>query len=182
MTEDAKQYVGFIEQPVTEDGLLKLSKLADEQKKLEKEIFDVESNLEILRDKLKNISTELIPSLMEELGMQEFKTSSGLCIKVQEKLHCSIYKEKKAQALQWLIDNGFSSIVKNEVRVSFSKDEFNKAHELAETLRSDKFPALEEQNVHAQVLKSTISNCLKTGINVPLDLFSVFRQRSSVIG
>ncbi len=176
---DEEKYLEFTD--LSEDGMSRLSKLTSEQLSLQIKLEKLEKEAAEVKEKLRNISETLIPDLMESLNMESFTTSAGLCVEVKQKIRTSITETNRQEAIKWLVNNGFAASVKNEVKVSFSKDEYDKAQNLAADLRDKNFPALENQTVHPQTLQSIVTNCLKDGVNIPLELFSVFRQRSTKI-
>lgn len=159
----------------------RLSKLTSDQLALEIKLEKLEKEASEVKEKLRNISETLIPDLMESLSMESFTTAAGLCVEVKQTIRASITETNRQEAIKWLIENGFAASVKNEVKVSFSKDEYEKAQNLATDLREKNFPALENQTIHPQTLKSIVTTCLKDGVNIPLELFSVFRQRTTKI-
>ena len=74
---------------------------------------------------LRKYATELVPDAMDELGMQSLTTANGVDITIRDDVHVHISEDNKPQAFTWLRDNNHEDIIKNQVVVSFNKNEDN---------------------------------------------------------
>jgi hypothetical protein len=175
MSHDYSEHV----QPQSEDGLAQLSRLAEEQLERQKAVAAAEAELEKRKDELRDIQEVTIPELMEELGIETFTTSNGLKVSVKEDIRASILAANKAQAFQWLRDNGHSAIIKRIVKVQFGMGEDEQAEQAIEALGD--LPVEDESNVHWQTLCRFARELLSEGQEIPEELFSVHRQRVSKI-
>lgn len=165
------------------DKLELLSKLAEEQRDLEVKIAQEEERLGRLRDTLKEISERKLPELMDELKLEEFKTSSGLKIKISEKVRASIPAARMDEAIEWLDSHGHDKLVKRQFVILFNKDEEAWANKFQADLNKRKKPVncTQKKDIHNRTLVSFVSGELKEGHELPLDLFGVFRQRVSSV-
>lgn len=180
-TNDALAYAQYTDSTATsENALAELSRLADEQAQAAVRVTDLEAMLEVARDRLREISERIIPEKMDELGMEEFKTRTGLKIKIKETIRTSIPKQRQGEAYRWLRDNGFGALLKRNVAVKFGKGDDESAEQLAKEL-SEKFEVEDNTSVHPSTLKAFVNEQLTGGAEIPLDLFGVHRQREAVI-
>ena len=175
MSHDYSEHV----QPQSEDGLAQLSRLAEEQLERQKAVAAAEAELEKRKDELRETAEVAIPELMEELGIETFTTSNGLKVSVKEDIRASILAANKAQAFQWLRDNGHSAIIKRIVKVQFGMGEDDQAEQAIEALGD--LPVEDESNVHWQTLCRFAREMLSEGQEIPEELFSIHRQRVSKI-
>jgi len=168
-------------QPSTSDSTLaQLSKLAEEQAGVQAKVAYLEAQLAAARDELKDLAERQVPELMDEVGISEFKTSSGLKIKIAETIRASISKVNAARAFAWLKEHGHAALIKSEVSVAFGKGCESDAEALAKQL-SQNFEVEMNTSVHPQTLAAWVRERLGEGEEVPLDLFGVHRQRVSKI-
>ena len=76
---------------------------------------------------------ELIVQLMEERGVRSIKMKDGQSVGHKTFYTGTITKEKQEEAFQWLRDNGYDDIIKNQVVVKFGRAEDEKADSLYRT-------------------------------------------------
>lgn len=178
---DALAYAQYADSTATsENALAELSRLADEQAQAAAQVADLEAQLDKARDRFRDISERIIPEKMDELGMEEFKTRTGLKIKIKEAIRASIPKARQGEAFRWLRDNGYAGLIKRNVAIKFGKGEDETAEELAKQL-SEKFEVEDNTSVHPSTLKAFVNEQLSNGVEIPMELFGVHRQRVSVI-
>lgn len=118
-------------------------------------------------NELTHLQREVIPAVMSELGMQEFKADDGTVVSLTEGVSASIPPEKKAAAMRWLRVNGHEGIVKRELLIADHVDELAAEAENHEATYNIK------ESVHAATLKSWAKEMLLHGAELPDDLFNV---------
>ena len=165
------------------DKLRVLVRLAEKQRDIETSIAQVEERLSKLRDELKEISERKLPEAMDDLKFEEFKTSSGLKIKINERIRASIPASRMDEAVHWLDQHGHDKLVKRQFVILFNKDEESWANKFQADLnkRKRQVNCTQKKDIHNRTLVSFVSNELKEGHDLPLDLFGVFRQRVSSV-
>lgn len=164
-----------------EEELTKITKLAEKQLQCEKNIAQIEDKLVAAKQEWSDIAEKQLPEIMDRLGLTEFRTKSGIRVEVDEKVRCSLSKENKPKAHDWLEKNGYGGIIKSAVVVGFSRNEIKEANELISELKSRKRIAVLERKVEPATLTAFVKTQLEEGKNIPVDIFGVFRQRSSKI-
>lgn len=173
-------YLDYV-QPQTAGGeLSQLSALAERQAAAQAKVADLEAQLNKAREELRDIAERQVPELMDRIGIDEFKTTTGLKIKIDETIRASIPKAKAPLALAWLKNNGHGSLIKRVVSVTFGRGEEEKADELCRRLAGE-FEVDDNASVHPSTLAAFVREKLRNGEEIPLDLFGVHRQRVAKI-
>ena len=181
-TVDNSDYLAYADAKPTAGGdLARLADLANEQADAEAQVARIQAELNRAQERLKDISERQVPELMDQLGLETFKTRTGLVIEVDETIRASIPKARSVEAFAWLRAHNHEALIKREVVIQFSKGEDEKALALLEELNNKGLPAEDESSVHASTLSAWVREKLKKGEDVPVDLFGVFRQRRSKI-
>lgn len=178
---DATSYLDYVQAASDSGGeLSQLSQLAELQAAAASKVAQLEAQLNSAREELKDIAERQVPELMDQVGVAEFKTASGLKIKIDETIRASIPKAKAPLAFAWLKANGHAGLIKRVVSVAFGKGEDEKAEALHHRLQGD-FEVDDVANVHPSTLAAFVREKLREGEELPLDLFGVHRQRIAKI-
>jgi hypothetical protein len=133
----------------------------------------LEAQLKERKAALTKIRQEDLPELMLEVGLSEFRLSTGERLVVKEEISCAITEAKYPQALQWLTDHGHGALIKTVVAVEFGRGDLEAARECAARLNEDGLPAVSQEVVHPMTLKAFIKERLAAGESIPFDLFGV---------
>lgn len=156
-----------------EDVLGRISILADKMRDKQKEIAEAEMHLKQLKEQHRQISEEQLPELFERVGMEELKTRSGLPLKLKERVHTSVSKERKPKAIAWLDEHGHGGMVKRTVVVEFDKTKEDKVKALLRLIGRNWPNHRTELDVHGSTVKAFVKQQLKDGKEIPIDLFGV---------
>ena len=105
-----------------------VERLEDLQKRLELQ----EENMKNTKKELEHISGEVIPTMMSEMGLSHLKLMDGSSVDVKPNYSATITVANREAAFNWLRQNGLGDIIKNEISVSFGRNEDNKAADYAE--------------------------------------------------
>ena len=119
------------------DRTTNINKLADKIKELQANQQQLEIQEDAIKQKKKDIeylSGEVIPTMLSEMGLSFLKLQDGSSVEVKTNYSATITQANKEKAFNWLRENGLSDIIKNEISVSFGRNEDNKAADYA-TLR-----------------------------------------------
>jgi len=172
--EDLKQDAGDLKK-LQDDDLSGLSKLIQKQLDLDSEIENMEETLKDMKREREVLSSETIPTKMQELGNNETIMKDGSKVTVKEGFHCRIPKAREDEALQYLKDNDLGDIIKNQVSTSFGTGEDNMAGDLAGYIESN-FGITPDvkKSVHPSTLKATLKKRHEEGLTDPDDLFGIF--------
>ena len=157
----------------TED-LSKLSEQVLKLKDLEDEVKMKEKNLNDLKKDLEKISGDVIPTMMTEMNISTLKLADGSAVEVKPVYSASIPIAKKEEAFKWLRDNDLGDLIKNEVTVSFGRNEDNKAADYAVLAQGQGYQPIQKLKVEPMTLKALVRERVESGKDMPSDLFNVF--------
>jgi hypothetical protein len=184
MSNDNSDYLAYARE--TSGGapadLTRLAELAEKQAAAELAVKRAEDALQKAQDELRKIAEGELPELMDSLGLEEFRTATGLKIEVKEMIRASIPKPREAEAFAWLRANNHDALIKRSLVVSFGKGEDDEANTLGTQLTEEGYSFDDKQAVHAQTLSAFVREQLEKGKEIPIDLLGVFRQRKSKVG
>jgi hypothetical protein len=143
-------------------------------KNVEDQIKIAEENLKQLKKQEEALSGEVIPTMMTEMNISTMKLADGSAIEIKPVYGASIPVAKKEEAFKWLRDNGLGDLIKNEVTVSFGRNEDNKAAEYAVLAQGQGYQPTQKLKVEPMTLKALVRERLESGQEMPSDLFNVF--------
>jgi len=166
---------------VKNEDLSSVAALAKRAKVLEKEIDDLEKSLSERKEQQRKLLEESIPNMLSELGMKDFSMADGSKITVKPFYSASIPEEKRAEAYEWLRDNGFDDIIKNTVSVRFGRGEDELCDQLLNLLREQNYPVEQAQKIEPQTLKAWVREQVERGNAFPTELFGVYVGQKATI-
>ena len=149
------------------DQVLKLRNLEDQVK-------EAEDKLKKSKQEAHIISSEVIPTMMTEMNVSTLKLADGSAVEVKPVYGASIPVAKKEEAFTWLRNNGLGDLIKNEVTVSFGRNEDNKAASYASLAQGQGYQPVQKLKVEPMTLKALVRERLEAGQEMPTDLFNVF--------
>ena len=141
---------------------------------LEDKIKIAEENLKQLKKQEDLLSGEIIPTMMTEMNISTLKLADGSAIEVKPIYGASIPADKKEEAFNWLRKEGLGDLIKNEVTVSFGRNEDNKAAEYAVLAQGQGYQPTQKLKVEPMTLKALVRERIEKGLDMPSDLFNVF--------
>ena len=154
-----------------------IKSLADQVKALRDLEDQVKTNEELLKDKkkeLERLSGEVIPTLLSELGISSLKLADGSAVDVKPYYAANISLRNREAAYNWLRSNGLGDIIKNEITVSFGKDEDNKATTYVNLAKGQGYQPTQKLKVEPMTLKALVRERIENGKDMPTDIFNVF--------
>ncbi len=154
-----------------------VEKLEDLQKRLELQ----EENMKSTKKQLEHLSGEVIPTMMAEMGLSHLKLMDGSSVDVKPNYSASITVANRDAAFNWLRENGLGDIIKNEISVSFGRNEDNKAADYAALAEERGFQPTQKLKVEPMTLKALVRERLEAGKSMPTELFNVFVGNKTTI-
>ena len=151
-----------------------LSNQVEKLKVLEDSIAATEEELKKLKQQADAISGEVIPTMMQEMNISTLKLADGSAVEVKPVYGASISAEKKEEAFNWLRSEGLGDLIKNEVTVSFGRNEDNKALQYATLAQGQGFQPIQKLKVEPMTLKALVRERFESGKEMPAELFNVF--------
>ena len=161
-----------------------IQSLADQVQMLEgvqKRIAMSEDNLKDLKKEQDRLSGEVIPTMMSEMGLSELKLQDGSHLKVSTSYKAHISEANKEAAYNWLRNNGLGDIIKNEISVSFGKDEDTKAASYVDLAKSQGLEPSRKMKVEPMTLKALVRERIEAGKEMPTEIFGVFTENKTTI-
>jgi len=161
-----------------------IQSLADQVERLENLNQEVKKDEEDLKQKKKNLehlSGEVIPTMMAEMGLSHLKLMDGSSVDVKPHYSANITIANKEAAFKWLRDNGLGDIIKNEISVSFGRNEDNKAADYAVLAQERGFQPTQKLKVEPMTLKALVRERIEAGKELPTELFNVFVGNKTTI-
>ena len=161
-----------------------IQSLADQVEKLE----DLQKRLELQEDNLKNtkkqidhLSGEVIPTMMSEMGLSHLKLMDGSSVDVKPNYSASISIANREAAFGWLRNNGLGDIIKNEISVSFGRNEENKAADYANLAQERGYQPTQKLKVEPMTLKALVRERIEAGKEMPTEIFNIFVGNKTTI-
>ena len=158
--------------------------LADQVEKLN----SLQQRIELQEDNLKNtkkefdyLSGEVIPTMMAEMGLSHLKLMDGSSVDVKPNYSASISIANREKAFNWLRDNGLGDIIKNEILVSFGRNEDNKAADYAALAEERGYQPTQKLKVEPMTLKALVRERIENGKDMPVELFNIFVGNKTTI-
>ena len=183
MSENLKKM--FIEdapQDITETGNVKnLSDQILSLQSLENEIKEDEEKIKTKKDRADKLSGEVIPTMMKEMSLSSLKLADGSSVEVKPVYGASIPVAKREAAFNWLRNNGLGDLIKNEITVSFGRNEDNKAMAYAILAKGQGYEPAQKLKVEPMTLKALVRERLESGKEMPFELFNVFAGNKTKI-
>jgi len=112
--------------------------------------------------------------MMQEMNISTLKLADGSAVEVKPIYGASISAERKEEAFNWLRKNGLGDLIKNEVTVSFGRNEDNKAIAYANLAAENGYQPSQKLKVEPMTLKALVRERIEAGKDMPSDLFNVF--------
>ena len=161
-----------------------IQSLADQVEKLN----ELQKRIELQEDNLKNskkqfdyLSAEVIPTMMAEMGLSHLKLMDGSSVDVKPNYSANITIANRDAAFQWLRDNNLGDIIKNEISVSFGRNEDNKAADYASLASERGYQPTQKLKVEPMTLKALVRERIENGKEMPVELFNIFVGNKTTI-
>jgi len=163
------------------DNIQSLADQVEHLEQLQRSIENQEENLKDLKKKLEHVSGEVIPTMMSEMGLSHLKLMDGSSVDVKPHYSATITVANREAAFNWLRNNGLGDIIKNEISVSFGRNEDNKAADYAELAKGHGFEPTQKLKVEPMTLKALVRERLEAGKEMPTEIFNVFVGNKTTI-
>ena len=158
--------------------------LADQVERLELLNLEIELAEEYLKNKKKNhdhLSGEVIPTMMSEMGLSHLKLMDGSSVDVKPNYSANITIANREAAFNWLRENNLGDIIKNEISVSFGRNEDNKAADYAVLAEGQGYQPQQKLKVEPMTLKALVRERIEAGKEMPTELLNVFVGNKTTI-
>ena len=161
-----------------------IQSLADQVQRLESlqgRLELQEENIKNTKKELEHVSGEIIPTMMSEMGLSHLKLMDGSSVDVKPNYSATITIANREAAFNWLRDNGLGDIIKNDITVSFGKNEENKAADYAALAQERGYQPTQKLKVEPMTLKALVRERIEAGKEMPTELFNIFVGNKTTI-
>ena len=162
-------------------GAENLSDLVLQLQKLEDEVKEDEERLKTKKQKIDKLSGIAIPEIMESMKLKTMKLSDGSGIEIREMYSATIPVANREGAFNWLRNNGLGDLIKNEITVSFGRNEDNKASEYADLARGRGYQPSQKLKVEPMTLKALFRERSENNQELPSEHFNLFKGNRTKI-
>ena len=173
--EDAPQQVNEL------NNVESLSSHVLELQRLEDEIKIEEERLSRKKQQADKLSQQVIPEIMDSMKLKTMKLKDGSAIEVKEIYSATIPVDKKEGAFNWLRNNDLGDLIKNEITVSFGRNEDNKASDYANLAESNGYQPVQKLKVEPMTLKALFRERVEKELDLPSEHFNLFKGNKTKI-
>lgn len=160
---------------VSQEDLQSIGNLATQQMKLEAELDELEENVKAKKKELFRVQQNLLPEALQAAGMVEFRMQNGARVKLKSDMSVSVPAAKKGDVCDWLREEGYGAIIKNELTVAIDKGKDNSVAEMIAHVEELGFEYSRSENFATGTLKSLLKEQLEEGdLNKPLEFFGAY--------
>lgn len=146
--------------------------LLEKKEDLEQKISEQEKLIKKDKELLRELTENLIPDLMNEMGLSEFKTKDGKTVSIEKFYSASISKDRFETASEWLRETNNDGIIKHEILVPVGRE--TELLEKVTAILSEAGVGFEnKESVHHSTLRAFVKERIENGQPLPLDLFGV---------
>ena len=163
------------------ENIDKLSHKVKELQGIAKSIETLEESLKKTKKDYEYLSGEGIPTMMSEMGLSQIKLMDGSSVDVKPYYAANISLKNREAAYNWLRSNGLGDIIKNEIIVSFGRNEDNKAAQYANLAKGQGYQPTQKLKVEPMTLKALVRERIENGKDMPTDIFNVFAGNRTTI-
>lgn len=166
-----------------DDALRQISELVERAHTLERAIQNLEGILSEEKAALREITEDLLPCAMQEVGMEEFTMVDGRKVSLQTVYGGTIGKgrnesdedhaTRRKDAFQWLLRNRHDGIITNKISISLPRGELQTAINIRQLVLDQLGIELDlREDIHPPTLKSFVREQMQGDFdNFPHALF-----------
>ena len=153
-----------------EDIATACNKLLD----IQKEVSALEDQLKKKKEQELKLSEQDIPNLMQKAGAASIKLTDGTAVEIKPYYGARIPASRTEEAFNWLRENNYADLIKNNVTLTFGRNEDNMAKSIVDDLRNKGHNVKQAEKVEPMTLKAFVREQIEKGKDVPADLFGVY--------
>lgn len=164
--------------PITPIFVQHITEVVQRLTRAQEQVSKLEEAYKLAKAVLDQIQCIELPDLLQEMGLEEFTTSSGLKVRLKSDVKVNITKENLPAAVRWMDEHGFGDLVKRAFHIQFGRDEAELAKKFASQLAEQAGLDVEEGlKIEPSTLKKFVRGQIADGGDLPTDLINVFEFR-----
>ena len=164
-----------------QESLGSVAGLAKAIKTKEELIESLEQTLKEEKKALIKMTDEDLPTMLMELGMQSLTLDDGSDVTVKQTYGASIRVDDRPAAHEWLRDNGYDDMIKNQVLCVFGRGEDDMASAFQALASQQGYAAEQKTEIHPQTLRAFVKERVENGDDFPMELFGAWVGQRAVI-
>lgn len=168
---------------VPSDKLDKIRELGSALRDIEEAIVEEEITMSNLKEKRRTIAEELIPNLMEEVGLKLIQLNDDTKIQLNEFVDARI--KDPQTAFDWLRETNNDSIIKNQLSVTLGRDEDALARNIQDLIKESYDVDIDAKiSIHHATLKSFCRDALdnpELAESLPREAFGIYQGKRAKI-
>jgi len=161
----------------SDEQVKQIAEIANLEIESARKVDDLEAQLKEEKERLRRIRESDLPAAMAEAGVSLIGLPTGQRVEVKEVIAARIPTKFKANAFDWLRENGHGDLIKNEIKVSLGKGDEEVANAVAAYLEEIHLPYKKDSSVHYQTLGGFVREQLSEGNEIPEDWFGIYRAQ-----
>jgi len=186
MKDDLDEILGLAqsEQPeLPSDSQMKeLSAVITELANLRIRIEKGEALLDGLKKEELRLSTEVVPSKMDEIGFTKVVLPTGQTVSYKPFYSNKINPEREPEAYEWLEENGHGGVIKGQAIFDYRRKERDEMLNILDRIKNEYgLTATVKLGVHHSTLRALTREVIEEGETFPPDLFNVYIGRKTDI-
>jgi len=159
----------------------KVARLANKANDLQEVVDRKEEELRDAKNALRKVTDELLPEAMENLNLEKVVMKDGSEISIKAIYGASIPKNRVDEAYDWLREQGYGDIIKNNITVTFGKGEDQDAQAFMLVCGDQGFTPQQTEKIEPMTLKGWFREMIESGKAIPLELFGAWLAQRAVI-
>lgn len=164
------------------DCLADLVQTCEDLKSLQQELTVQEKHVADLKEKIRSLSEDVIPSMMDEIGLSSIQLNDGSSVSYKPEINISINKQYAMEALAWLSDNKYGDLIKSKIQVNFAREKRDEALAEYAALIDKGLDAVIDESIHPMTLKAWAKERMKNGGDIPCEFFNLYHYNKTIIG
>lgn len=141
---------------------------------VQNEVLKLEEELQKKKAEETFLSEQEIPNKMQEAGISKLELTDGSKVEIRPFYAAKIPVAKVDEAFDWLRKNGHDDMIKNNISLTFGKNQDSQAKTLVDELRQKGHNVKQVEKVEPMTLKAFVREQIEDGKQVPADLFGVY--------
>ena len=127
------------------------------------------------------VALNLLEERYADSSIEIKEVASGFRMQVKEIYGATIPVDKREGAFNWLRNNDLGDLIKNEITVSFGRNEDNKASDYANLAESNGYQPVQKLKVEPMTLKALFRERVEKDLDLPSEHFNLFKGNKTKI-
>ena len=149
------------------DKLAQITTTAADLVEQQKRVTVLEARLEEANAEVKRLAEQVLPTLMDEAGVQSLGLEGGDTLKREEAVFASMSKANAPMACDWLEENGYGALVKTSIVIPLDKGDTKTRKKVLALLTKARVGFDETMGVHPGTLTAFVKESLAEGRELP---------------